>query len=375
MQYKEFKGSAKLSMLGMGAMRLPVIGGDQGNIDYEKAKAIIDRAYQGGVNYYDTAYIYHNGKSEEFLGKALAEYPRESYYVADKFNLQAEPDFKKQFPEQLSRLNMEYIDFYLIHGIQDAWMDQFLESGALRYFDELKKQGKIKNLGFSFHASQASLRKLLKIYPWDFVQIQLNYLDWYYGDAKELYEILEEAEIPAMIMEPVRGGKLASLTPEAEVIFKEADPEASIASWALRFVMSRPQVQVVLSGMSNLEQVEDNLHTFSETAFLTEEEEVLVKKATDEFRSKVGVGCTACHYCTPNCPVGIDIPKVLSLYNDVKLVNEEWRATFADAMPEGKRPEDCIECGACTRHCPQSLDVPAIMKEMAEIRKKLQKEQ
>ena len=375
MRYKEFKGSAKLSMLGMGAMRLPVIGGDQGNIDYEKAKAIIDRAYQGGVNYYDTAYIYHNGKSEEFLGKALAEYPRESYYVADKFNLQAEPDYKKQFPEQLSRLNMEYIDFYLIHGIQDAWMDQFLECGALRYFDELKKQGKIRNLGFSFHASPNSLRKLLKIYPWDFVQIQLNYLDWHYGDAKELYEILEEAEIPIMIMEPVRGGKLANLTPEAEAILKEADPEASIASWALRFVMSRPQVQVVLSGMSNLEQMEDNLHIFSETACLTEEEEALVKKAADEFRSKVGVGCTACRYCTPNCPIGLDIPKILSLYNDVKLANEEWRATFADAMPEGKRPEDCIGCGACTGHCPQSLDVPAAMKEMAEIRKKFQKEQ
>lgn len=375
MQYKKFKSSAKLSMLGMGAMRLPVVGGDQGNIDYEKAKAIIDRAYQGGVNYYDTAYIYHNGKSEEFLGKALAEYPRESYYVADKFNLQAEPDYKKQFPEQLSRLNMEYIDFYLIHGIQDAWMDQFLECGALRYFDELKKQGKIRNLGFSFHASPNSLRKLLKIYPWDFVQIQLNYLDWYYGDAKELYEILEEAEIPIMIMEPVRGGKLANLTPEAEAILKEADPEASIASWALRFVMSRPQVQVVLSGMSNLEQMEDNLHIFSETACLTEEEEALVKKAADEFRSKVGVGCTACRYCTPNCPIGLDIPKILSLYNDVKLANEEWRATFADAMPEGKRPEDCTGCGACTGHCPQSLDVPAVMKEMAEIRKKLQKEQ
>lgn len=375
MQYKKFKSSAKLSMLGMGAMRLPVVGGDQGNIDYEKAKAIIDRAYQGGVNYYDTAYIYHNGKSEEFLGKALAEYPRESYYVADKFNLQAEPDYKKQFPEQLSRLNMEYIDFYLIHGIQDAWMDQFLECGALRYFDELKKQGRIRNLGFSFHASPDSLRKLLKIYPWDFVQIQLNYLDWYYGDAKELYEILEEAEIPIMIMEPVRGGKLANLTPEAEAILKEADPEASIASWALRFVMSRPQVQVVLSGMSNLEQMEDNLYIFSETACLTEEEEALVKKAADEFRSKVGVGCTACRYCTPNCPIGLDIPKILSLYNDVKLVNEEWRATFADAMPEGKRPEDCIGCGACTGHCPQSLDVPAVMKEMAEIRKKFQKEQ
>lgn len=187
-----------------------------------------------------------------------------------------------------------------------------------------------------------------------------------------LPEGMDAMRLPVMVMEPVRGGKLAGLTPEAEAIFKEADPEASIASWALRFVMSRPRVQVVLSGMSDLEQVEDNLHTFSEKACLTEEEETLVKKASDEFRSKVAVGCTACHYCTPNCPIGLDIPKILSLYNDVKLVNEEWRATFADDLPEGKRPEDCIGCGACTGHCPQSLDVPAIMKEMAEIRKKFQ---
>ena len=157
-------------------------------------------------------------------------------------------------------------------------------------------------------------------------------------------------------------------------MFKEADSQASIASWAMRFVMSRPQVQVVLSGMSDPGQVEDNLLTFSEKPFLTEDEEELVKKALDAFRSKIAVGCTACHYCTPNCPVGIDIPKILSLYNDVKLVNEEWRANFADSMPEGKRPEDCIGCGACTGHCPQSLDVPAIMQEMAEIRKKLRQE-
>lgn len=372
MQYKNFKDTTKLSRLGMGAMRLPVIGEDQGNIDYKKAKAIIDQAYENGVNYYDTAYIYHNGKSEEFLGKALAEYPRDSYYVADKFNFQAQPDYTKQLPEQLSRLNVDYIDFYLIHGIQDAWVDQFLECGAIRYFNEMKKQGKIKNLGFSFHASPETLRRLLKIYPWDFVQIQLNYLDWYYGDAKELYEILEEAGIPIMVMEPVRGGKLASLTPEAEAIFKEADPEASIASWALRFVMSRPQVQVILSGMSDLRQAEDNIHTFSEKTCLTEQEEAVVEKAAEEFHSKVAVGCTACRYCCPNCPKELDIPKILSLYNDVKLINEEWRATFADALPEGKRPEDCIGCGACTAHCPQSIDVPVIMKEMAEIRKKFQ---
>lgn len=181
MQYKNFKDNISLSRLGMGAMRLPVVGEDQGNIDYDKAKEIIDYAYKNGINYYDTAYIYHNQKSEEFLGKALKEYPRESFYVADKFNLQAQPDCAKQFQEQLDRLQMEYIDFYLMHGIQDPWIEEFFNSGAIAYFDEKKKEGKIRNLGFSFHGSPDNLRRLLKAYQWDFVQIQLNYFDWYYG--------------------------------------------------------------------------------------------------------------------------------------------------------------------------------------------------
>lgn len=250
-------------------MRLPVIGEDQGNIDYDKAKDIIDYAYKNGVNYFDTAYIYHNQKSEEFLGKALSEYPRDSYYVTDKFNLQAQPDYKIQFEEQLSRLNVEDIDFYLMHGIQDPWVDEFISCGAIDYFDEMKKQGKIKNLGFSFHGSIGTLERMLGLYKWDFVQIQLNFLDWYYGDAKAQYEMLEKANMPIMVMEPVRGGKLAKMTPEAEAMYKEADADSSIASWAMRWVMSLPQVQVILSGMSNMEQVEDNVRTFSEKGALS----------------------------------------------------------------------------------------------------------
>ena len=369
MKYKNYKDGISLSRLGMGAMRLPVIGEDQGDIDYEKAKEIIDYAYKNGVNYYDTAYIYHNQKSEEFLGKALKEYPRETYYVADKFNFQAQPDYTIQLKEQLDRLQMEYIDFYLIHGIQDSWLDDFLKCGAIAYFDEKKKEGKIRSLGFSFHGSPDNLRRLLTVYKWDFVQIQLNYYDWYYSDAKVLYDILEEAGIPIIVMEPVRGGRLASLIPEADKILKDAEPEESIASWALRWVMSRPQVQVVLSGMSTLDQIKDNVHIFSDYEGITAQEEALLKQAVELFRPTVAVACTACHYCCPDCPKELDIPKILSIYNDIKILGENWRATFANALPEGKRPEDCIGCGSCTKHCPQSIDVPAIMQEFAELRK------
>lgn len=368
MQYKKFKGQVSLSRLGMGVMRLPVIGENQANIDYAKAKAIIDYAYKSGVNYYDTAFIYHNQKSEEFLGKALKEYSRESFYVADKFNLQAQPDYEKQFAEQLSRLQMEYIDFYLMHGIQDSWVDQFLKCGAISFFDRMKREGKIRFLGFSFHGSPKNLQRLLKEYQWDFVQIQLNYFDWYYGPARELYGILKEADISVMVMEPVRGGRLAGLTPGAERLLKEKEPESTIASWAMRWVMGLEQVQVVLSGMSTIEQMADNVRTFSEKEPLTQEEENILKKAADLFYPTVAVACTGCRYCCPDCPQGLDIPRILALYNDVKM-GEIWRSGFADALPEGKRPEDCIGCGSCTGHCPQSIDIPAIMKELADLRR------
>ena len=371
MQYKEFKDGVRLSLLGMGNMRLPVREEAPGQpIDCEKAEAIIDAAYAAGVNYYDTAYIYHNGESEVFTGRSLKKYPRDSYYVADKFNFQAQPDYRVQFQEQLRRLDMDYIDFYLLHGIQDNFVDDILNCGCIAYFDQLKKEGKIRFLGFSIHANPANLRKMLSAYDWDFVQIQLNYYDWEYGNQRELYEILTEAGIPIMVMEPVHGGLLARLNDGAAALLQEYDLESSPASFAMRFVMSLPNVQVILSGMNDLAQVRDNVKTFSDGRALTEEERALVKRAASLLRPDVALPCTACRYCCPNCPAGLDIPTLLVSYNDAK-ADAAWRLVNLLGLPEDKRPSACIGCGSCTAHCPQSLPVPEAMAEMAEMLSKL----
>lgn len=362
MQYKEYKG-IRLSRLGMGVMRLPAEEQDDSRIDYKAAKAMIDQCMESGINYYDTAYIYHGGKSEEFLGSALAEYPRDSYYVADKFNLQADPDYQKQFARQLKRLQMESIDFYLLHGIQDSFADTMLECGCVWYFNEMKKQGKIRYLGFSFHGSPEKLTEILKVYPWDFVQIQLNYYDWYFGDAKRLYEILEEAEIPVMVMEPVHGGLLANLTEDAGRELMAEAPYASQASFAMRWVMSLDNVQVVLSGMSDKEQVADNIYTFDKALPLTETEQANIKKAAGIQYSAVAVACTACRYCCPDCPRHLDIPFLLKSYNEAKL-GGVWRLDSFNALSGEKRPASCIGCGSCSQHCPQGFDIPKYMEEM-----------
>ena len=370
MQYKDFKG-IKLSRLGMGNMRLPTVDGDGNSpIDYDKAKEIIDMCMRRGINYYDTAYIYHNAKSEEFVGKALSEYPRDSFYVADKFNMQANPDFKAQFAEQLERLNMDRIDFYLIHGINDGTIDLAKNSGCIDYFDSLKKEGKIKYFGFSFHGSPDGLRRTLPLYNWDFVQIQLNYYDWYTGDAKELYEILKEAGIPAMIMEPVHGGLLANLNDEAAKLLTDYAPDKSQASWALRWAAELENNCVILSGMTTIEQARDNIATFSDPVPLTDEEHEIIKKAAVIQHSAIAVACTACRYCCPDCPVGLDIPVLLKMYNDAK-VGGAWRLSSLMGIPQDKWPTACIGCGSCTGHCPQSIDVPKYMAEMVDMLKEM----
>ncbi|MGP8313096.1 aldo/keto reductase [Enterocloster aldenensis] len=371
MKYKTYRNGQKLSCLGMGNMRLPVINKDDSQIDFAKAKAMIDRCMESGINYYDTAFIYHGGKSEEFLGKALAEYPRESYCVADKFNMLANPDYKAQFAEQLTRLQMDYIDFYLLHGVQDAFVEGILQSGCIEYFDEMKKQGKIRAFGFSYHGSPAMLHKMLEAHSWDFVQIQLNYYDWYFGDAKELYEILEQANIPVMVMEPVHGGLLANLTEKAAGVLKKAAPEQSLASWAMRWVMDLENVQVVSSGMSDLSQLEDNLDTFGEIRPLTAEEQELIKTAAVIQHEAVAVACTACRYCCPNCPQGLDIPVLLKAYNEAK-IGGAWRLSGLMVLPKDKLPSACVGCGACTEHCPQSFEIPRYMDEMKEMLKQFE---
>lgn len=370
MEYKEFKDGIKLSRLGMGNMRLPVINGDDSRIDYEKAKKIIDQCMENGINYYDTAYIYHGGESERFVGKALAEYERDSFYVADKYNLQAEPDYKKQFAKQLERLHMDYIDFYLLHGIQDAFAKDMLTNGCIPYFEEQKKQGKIRYLGFSYHGSPSMLPEILEAYHWDFVQIQLNYYDWYFGDAKQLYDLLTEADIPIMVMEPVHGGLLANLTEKAAEVLKEEKADASLASWAMRWVMNLENVSAVLSGMSDSVQIKDNIKTFEKTLPLTDDDYQKIEKAARIQHEAIAVACTACRYCCPDCPVGLDIPFLLKTYNEAKL-GGAWRLGSLTALPKEKLPAACIGCGSCTGHCPQSFEIPRYMDEMKDMMESL----
>lgn len=364
MVMKPYK-NISLSRLGMGNMRLPTRPDLEGNpIDREKAQEIIDCAMSGGINYYDTAYVYNSGDSEKFLGEAMVKYPRESYCLATKFHIGSNPDYKAVFEEQCKRLGTDYFDFYLVHAVMDSNYKTYEESGCIEYFKELKKQGKIRYLGFSNHSSPATLKYFRDLYDWDFIQLQLNYYDWKFGSAKEEYEICKEKDIPIIVMEPVRGGRLADLTPEANGILREAHPDWSIASWAFRWVKSLPQVQVVLSGMSNMEQIRDNIGTFSEAEELSDKDTELLMKACDMFRNQMQVPCTACRYCCDECPAHIDIPSVLSAYNNYKL-NGDW-ALDGLRKSEAPPPKDCINCKKCTGHCPQVIDVPRIMKELSD---------
>lgn len=364
MIYKPFK-DLSLSCLGMGNMRLPTRPDLEGNpIDREGAGKMIDYAMKSGVNYYDTAYVYNSGDSEKFLGETITKYPRESYYLATKFHIMSNPDYKAVFEEQLKRLNTDYIDFYLVHAVMDSSAQKYIDSGCIEYFNELRKQGKIRYLGFSNHSSPETLKMFIKQNNWDFVQLQLNYYDWEYGSAKKEYEIVAESGLPVIVMEPVRGGKLASLTDDANKLLKDAHSDWSIPSWAFRWLRTLPNVQVVLSGMSNMEQVIDNINTFSDENTLSEADTELLFKARDMFRNQIQVPCTACRYCCDECPKKIDIPNVLSVYNDYKL-SGDW---VLDRLKHSDKagPKDCIGCKKCTGHCPQSIDVPKIMEELKE---------
>ena len=362
MEYKKFQ-DIELSRLGFGNMRLPEKGG---RIDREKAMEMIDLAMSRGVTYYDTAWMYHGGDSEAFLGEALSRYPRDSYYVATKFNIDAEPDYRKVFAKQLEKLRTDHIDFYLIHCIMDSNVHRYVDDGSVDYFLEQKRQGRISYLGFSCHSSVESLRWFADHHQWDFAQLQLNYFDWLYSATKQEYKILEERGIPIMVMEPVRGGKLANLTPAAEQMLRDAHPEWSTAGWAFRFVRSLPMVQTILSGMSTIAQVEDNLLTFGNDTPFTDADRDTLMRACEEFHKQIRIPCTACRYCCDDCPQSINIPEFLRVYNKFK-VDGDWdiKEAFAAVESDGT-PDDCIGCGACMGHCPQNIAIPDLMSEMSE---------
>lgn len=367
MTKKSFK-DISLSCLGLGCMRLPSTNPNDPSapIDFEKGMEIFDYAMKHGINYYDTAYVYGGGASERFLGEAIKGYDRDSFYLASKYNcFVKDVDYKGQFEEQLRRLQTDHIDFYLIHCLQDDNIDTYLSNGCIDYFMEQKEKGRITYLGFSAHASVETLEKFADHHQWDFAQLQINYYDWNYADTMKEYQILTDRNIPIMVMEPVRGGKLATLSEDAEAVLKAVHPEWSSASWALRFVRTLPNVQVILSGMSTLEQIVDNVATFEEEGALTEAEIEVLMKACDLYHKYLVVPCTACRYCTPECPMEIQIPDVLNIYNVYKTGGWEIREKL-DALDSKGKPNDCIGCGACQGHCPQSIQIPEIMAELTE---------
>lgn len=376
MEYREVCGE-KISLLGMGNMRLPVVDGNKEVVDKEKASAIIDLVYRSGVNYFDTAYMYHGGKSELYLGEALTKYPRESYFLADKMPgmFIKEGEGKERvaqiFEEQLSRCRTEYFDFYLLHNLSARTKPVYQNSDLdiVGYLLEQKRLGRIRHLGFSSHATPEVLEEFIDSFPKDtfeFVQIQLNYLDWKLQRADEQFRIITSRGLPVWVMEPCRGGRLASLCPEADEILKDAAPDRSVASWAFRYVGSMKEVGVILSGMTEYFQAEDNLSTFGKFDPLTDDERSTLDRAADMLLAKVRVPCTGCRYCAV-CPLGIDIPKVLECYNEYKLSNGPYELRPLMRLPEGQRPGDCLGCGACESVCPQNINVPAIMAESAEV--------
>lgn len=366
MIYRQFK-DIKLSMLGMGNMRLPKIDPNDRDslIDHKEAQKIIDKAMAGGINYYDTAYVYGDGDSECFLGEAMQKFPRDSYYLATKFNYRANPNYKEVFETELKRLKTDHIDFYLLHCMTERNIEDYLNCGCIEYFEQMQREGKITYFGFSSHANPETLRRFASVRKWDFCQLMINYFDWKYSTAEEEYNIVTELGIPVMVMEPVRGGRLSSLTPELDAKLKAAQPSWSISSWALRWMQAHDNVRVILSGMSTPDQMDDNLITFGEENALNPEQMKFLEDIADEFKKGFTVPCTACRYCTPNCPMKLDIPALLKVYNDYKF-ERRWE-NFLKNWDADKLPSNCIGCGSCMEHCPQNIDIPSYMAKLAKL--------
>ena len=372
MLYKEFQG-VKLSALGMGCMRLPVLDGDDARVDQAAVDAMTDCAMEQGVNYYDTAWGYHSGNSERAIGKALARYPREQFYLADKFpgyDLSNMGKVREIFEEQLKKCGVDYFDFYLFHNVCEMNIDAYLapQYGILDYLLEQKKNGRIRHLGFSCHGAMPVLKRFLEAYGahMEFCQLQLNYIDWEFQDCKAKVELLEQYHIPVWVMEPLRGGRLARLSEEEAAPLKAMRPEETVPAWAFRFLQSVPGVTVILSGMSNLDQMKENLATFQEEKPLSSAEMDKLMETARGMTGKTALPCTACHYCVSHCPQGLDIPSLLALYNEHSFTGGGFLAPMAlSAIPADKQPSACIGCRSCEAVCPQQLKISEAMADFA----------
>lgn len=374
MQKRSFLGE-EISLLGMGCMRLPRLDPEKPAIDWARAKELIDRAYLGGVNYFDTAYMYHDGESERFVGEALSAYPRESFHVATKMPVwmaKSREDVETIFQNQLKNLRVSYFDFYLVHNISHEHKPMFDKYGVYDFLLEKKREGLIRHLGFSCHDTPEYIDAFCEAHPaFEFAQIQLNYLDWTMQRAGESYEVLRRRGMPVIVMEPVRGGLLARPCEAAQEILKRAAPDRSMASWAVRYAASLDGVMTVLSGMSTEEQVQDNLTTLSDFTPLSAAEREALARATEAFNVSRLIPCTSCRYCM-DCPKGVDIPGAFSRYNLYAMYGDAkaYKESLAK-LDEAARETHCVACGRCKRNCPQGIDIPAMLQKIHEIAESL----
>ena len=366
MIYRDFMGE-KLSLLGFGTMRLPTVDGE---VDEAEVRRMVEYASAHGVNYYDTAYPYHNSKSELVVGKILSELPRNSFYLATKYpghQIAESYDPRAVFEEQLEKCRVEYFDFYLLHNVYENSIRTYKDPrwGIMDYFIEQKRRGRIRHLGFSTHGLYDTVTEFLDLYgdEMEFCQIQLNYLDWTLQHAKEKYELLTSRGIPVFVMEPVRGGKLANLGEEAHAALAAHRSGVSDASFAFRFLMRLKNVNVILSGMSDMAQMKDNIKTFEEGLPASDAEAETLLKIAETMKNSVP--CTACRYCCAGCPRKLDIPKLLSLYNEMRVAPSSNVGMIIDSLDENSRPDACIGCGRCSAICPQKIDIPDAMKDFS----------
>ena len=374
MIYKDFKG-LRISQMAFGAMRLPLKSKDNSDIDMEKAAELVDRCMSAGVNYYDTAWGYHDGRSETAMGELLKRYPRDSFFLADKFpgyDLANMTKAEEIFEEQLRKCQVDHFDFYLIHNVCETNIEQYLDPqyGIVPYFLEMKKAGRIRHLGFSCHSNFDNMVRFLDAYDKDmeFCQIQLNYIDYSMQDAKRKVEYLDRAGIPIWVMEPLRGGKIVPMTEPFMDRLEEIRPGDDPAAWAFRFLQSFPEVVTILTGISDMGQTEEKIRLFSKKDPLSGKEMETLMSVVDEMLSQNLVPCTSCRYCTSHCPMGLDIPSLIDLYNEHRFSKGGFIAPMAvSALPEGKRPDACLGCGKCEKVCPQQIGISGITKDFVKI--------
>ena len=350
-----------LSLLGFGMMHLPT--NQDGKINQGKTKELIDFAMSNGINYFDTAWPYHGGESEIVTAKLLKSYPRDTYRLASKYpghQISESYNPAEIFEEQLKKCDVEYFDYYLLHNVYEKSLLTYKDEkwGILEYFRQQKRLGRIKHLGFSTHGSLDTIKEFLDYCGADmeFCQIQLNYLDWTLQSAKEKYDLLTQHNIPVWVMEPVRGGKLIKLPETVAEEMKKFRSDESVAAWCFRFLQGLPNVKMVLSGMSNMEQLQDNIKTFEEIKPLNDNELEFIFNIAEGLKNSVP--CTSCGYCVDGCPMGLNIPMFISMYNEIRIAPSTNISMRVEAFPQDRQPSSCISCGACASICPQNLDIP-----------------